>query len=750
MADGKKGSSRDTWLEKISDEDKAHKVWRDRAKSAEEAYCRFDETEASPEFPVYYTTVQLLLGRISGSPPKPDVRKRHPSSPQASAQSQPNMAGLGAPQPVQAGTAVPGAPPQSPMGPPVAPNPGPGMGQSVPGMGAPPNPISIRLSSMAAAQATPGMAPVADPIADDNIISMALERCLSYTVDTTTFSYDGNLGVRDFLVAGLGNCKVEMETETDLEPVVNPMTGLPVLDEDGEPIQQEVISSQCLFLRHFHHSQFRWEPAKDWRQVKWVSFDHFMTKDDIEEQFDVELDSESTGPGSGAAGDQSVSIKAPQMDKYEGTYTVHEIWDKRKLKRLFVSDCYPEILEEEDDPLELDNFFPCPMPMMANVNGREYIPCPDYWQYSFLVKQCNELSRRIKDITEQVKDIKFYDSSFSELKQASQYPDGTFIAVKQLLDKLRSTSGNADSSSIIFELDMKSKVEVLQALSGQLDAFKARIYEINGIADIQRGVSNPNDTATAQNIKNEWADIRTGQRVQVVALFFRDVFRIMSELIAKRFARPQIEAMCGIQLSDSQISVMRSDLATAYSIDVESDSTMVQNDSQNVAQISQFLQALEPLMQTMLPGMQSGAVPGDLGKEIFSMVVDAYKPGRDLQQSVEALPDTLKQLSQLTQSAQQAQQQSQQLQQQNQQLQNQLQQHTQAADARENARVQADVQSKGVQDQHTQAKTQLLTSDLPGKSADANKTTADTAKTAAEAAITARQNTLEAMTTGIQ
>ena len=66
---------RQKWLERISDEDKAHKVWRDRAKSAENAYCRFDETEASPTYPVYYSTVQLLLGKISGSPPKPDVRK---------------------------------------------------------------------------------------------------------------------------------------------------------------------------------------------------------------------------------------------------------------------------------------------------------------------------------------------------------------------------------------------------------------------------------------------------------------------------------------------------------------------------------------------------------------------------------------------------------------------------------------------------------------------------------------------------
>ena len=132
---------------------------------------------------------------------------------------------------------------------------------------------------------------------------------------------------------------------------------------------------------------------------------------------------------------------------------------------------------------------PCPMPMMANVNGREYIPCPDYWQYQFLVKQCENLSIRIKDLTQQVKDIAFYDASFSGLKAAlCDYPDGSMVAINQMLDKLRST-GNADTSNVIVQLDMKNKVEVLQVLQQQLSAFEQRIEKINGIADIQQGVS---------------------------------------------------------------------------------------------------------------------------------------------------------------------------------------------------------------------------------------------------------------------
>ena len=438
------------------------------------------------------------------------------------------------------------------------------------------------------------------------------------------------------------------------------------------------------------------------------------------------------------------------MDKYEGVYTVHEIWDKRSKKRIWVSECYDDVLDDEDDPLGLDGFFPCPKPMMANVSGRELIPNPDYWQYASLCAQANELARRITSLTKQVKNIGFYDTAFGELKKINENTDGTYIAVADLVSKLRSLDGKASFDSVVIQLPMAEKVAVLTELSQQLEIVKQRVYEINGISDIQRGITDPNDTATAQNIKNEWADIRTGQRVQIVALFFRDVFRLMAEIIATKFERAQIEAMCGIALSDQQLAVMRSDLATSYSVDVESDSTMVQNDGQSISELTAFLGAFEPLLQSLLPGMQSGAVPADLGKELINLVVDKYKVGRDLQQAVEALPNTLQQLNQLTQQTQQAQQQAQQAQQQVQQLQTQLQQADAADSARKDAQTQADVQSKAAQAGKTQTETQLLTSDLPKKGADTQKVQVDTAQAAAQAAITARQNTIEAIQTGIQ
>ena len=44
---------------------------------------------------------------------------------------------------------------------------------------------------------------------------------------------------------------------------------------------------------------------------------------------------------------------------------VWEIWDKYTRKRFFISRGYNEVLAEDDDPYELENFFPCPDSLVA-------------------------------------------------------------------------------------------------------------------------------------------------------------------------------------------------------------------------------------------------------------------------------------------------------------------------------------------------------------------------------------------------
>jgi len=215
--DGKVDGKRDKWLARIADEDKAHKIFRQRAKDADEAYLSYQENETLPKFPVYYTTIQLIHGKIYGHPPKPDIRKRNPSSPLSQSQ-----------QPAQA---VPPQPPQSQMAPQAGAAGGiqqgvqPGQTGAVPGQPgaaiAPPSAILQNVGNLTQGQP---LNPPGDQAASNNILAMCMERALAYTIDTTSFDLDMSAAVLDFLKAGCGATKVEMETELEEIPVVGPQS----------------------------------------------------------------------------------------------------------------------------------------------------------------------------------------------------------------------------------------------------------------------------------------------------------------------------------------------------------------------------------------------------------------------------------------------------------------------------------------------------------------------------------------------
>jgi hypothetical protein len=76
---------------------------------------------------------------------------------------------------------------------------------------------------------------------------------------------------------------------------------------------------------------------------------------------------------------------------------------------------------------------------------------------------------------------------------------------------------------------------VLNQLYQVKNNLKQDIYEITGLADIIRGASLANETATAQRIKSQFANIRLTDLQQDVSRFLTDIFRMMAHIAQKYF-----------------------------------------------------------------------------------------------------------------------------------------------------------------------------------------------------------------------
>lgn len=509
-----------------------------------------------------------------------------------------------------------------------------------------------------------------DPMAEaGRQAATMVERALGYTIDLSLFDAHAHRIVDDFLIAGAGVPWVEYEAKTSADPA----TGLPSID------------LQRLHLKHTPWSRFHWEPGKDWEDTDWVARDFHLTAAEIKAQFGVEPDSGGTKRDKDA-GDKS-------REKYAATYRVTEVWYKPKRTVYIIGWDFDAPLEVRQDALALEGFFPCPRPMFANLRGDRLEPTPDYVFFQSSYDYINRLVNRIHAITAQIKASGFYDAGLPELGNVAKVEDGTFVSVANLAERLQMAGGAAVFDRVVAELPIAQKAAVLQQLQQALAVEKQRLDEATGIADVVMGQSSPSETATAQQIKSNWAGLRLTRKMGEVSRALRDTFRIMAEIMAEHFTPESWYLHTGLQPEPAVLALLKTDVGRNLAIDVETDSTVALDDEAEKQQRIEFLNYVTPFLQQMIPLVQGGQMPADLGASLLKFAVGSFKHGRELEEVIDGLPDGMAQLQALQQQLQQMQQQAMQAQQQAQMAGQQAQQLGAQLQQSEQARQQAEMKA---------------------------------------------------------
>lgn len=470
----------------------------------------------------------------------------------------------------------------------------------------------------------------------------AIERSLSFALDTEDIYEHASRAIDEYLVAGLGVCKVEYEVSVADEAVENDVTG-------EEVTQAPTIQSQAVRVEYFPADRFVWECTKDWEDVDWIAFEHYLTRAEIKQKYQVTLEN---------------APEDKEYDKSKGAkptgVCVYEVWDKRDRSVTVIAEGEDEVLDAWKDRLGLKQFFPIAHPMMTNVAPDVLTPKPDYEFIADLCDQVQIKTARIQNLSKQVKDVGIYDAGFPELATLSEAPDGTRLPVKNILDRLGKADGRATFDAIVATQDNSSKVAVIQTLMQAREQDKAQIFETTGISDIVRGASQAEETATAQQIKGQWANVRLGPKQKTIAYWFRDTYRIMAEVIAEHFSAEQIYLMSGVQLSPQQMAMIQSDLGRTLMIDMETDATTAQDDQANRQDSLEMLKTLTGYAQNFAPAVAQGIIPADFAKESLLLVARQYRTGRQFEDVIHQFQDGQKQLTDLGQKTQQAMQQAEQ------------------------------------------------------------------------------------------
>jgi len=557
------------------------------------------------------------------------------------------------------------------------------------------------------------------PDPEEKELARLVERAIEYNLDVNGFDSPANAVAQDFVRSALGVPRVIYDVDT-----------LPLQDEVEGDLQRteptfnqglEEIAGQRVGIEHVSGANFGWQPGHNqWSDVNWAYIKTYTNAEEILADYNRKVKS----------GD--VEKEDREASKYKNEIIKYEVFDKKRRKVWVIVEGEEKPLDEYDDKLNLQGFYPFPRPAFDNLKSDELIPKPDYSFIEKNIVELNRLTQRRSALVKHVKSVRLYDAKIADaLQQLEDSVDGANIPVTNLLEMLESSGGTASMNAVIADLPMADRVAVIRELDVQVESVKNQIYEVIGISDIIRGASKASETATAQSIKGQWANVRLNEKTSEINRMWRDVLRMMAEIICEHFEPAQLTMMTGIEITDRMVKMMKSDIGRSFAIDVESDSTIVKDDLEEKQQKLELVNVLLEKLGYVLPLIQQGIMPVEIVQEILLFIVSSHKHGKQLEDAVNGLGEqmgNLQNLQQLQQQLQQAQGQLQQSQGQLQQSQHALQQF----DEREELRKDNESEARAAKDHAlgVAAEIEAIGADLDDaeQSADIDKTRAETHK----------------------
>lgn len=478
------------------------------------------------------------------------------------------------------------------------------------------------------------------------LVSQALERAISYEIDTYNFDSVMTSAVQDSELVGRGVTRVRYEPTFSKEPLLSDAQE-PVLDKQGQPVLPVVYEEAV--CEHVPWANFRHGPARRWELVPWIAFEHCMTREEL-----VKLN-----PQIGATLTLDIMIEGVE-DKGSGLPSpdvfkrarVWEVWDKEKREVLFIAPCYKEApLKREQDPLNLMGFFPIPMPLYAIKTSDSLVPIEPYRYYRDQAEELDRITRRITSLINVLKWRGFRASDIDEMGRLTSAEDGDLLPITNPM----AFAGKNGLESAIWLMPLEKAVQVIQSLYQQREQIIQIIYQITGISDILRGSTNPNETLGAQQLKAQWGSQRLQKSQNEVARYVRDLFRLKAEIIAEKFSPETIVMMTGVQLTPDAIKLMQSDLLRQYRVDIETDSTIKADLGRAQENISNFLTGFSNFLSAVGPAVQSGEMPKDVATDLLASFARNFKLGRQAEDALERMGQGTQQNQQQQMQAQQAQ-----------------------------------------------------------------------------------------------
>jgi hypothetical protein len=333
--------------------------------------------------------------------------------------------------------------------------------------------------------------------------------------------------------------------------------------------------------------------------------------------------------------------KYGQSSKNNDKAKICELWDKETAKVYWLMDDYVELLDERNDPLDLEGFFPCPKPLYATTTSDSLIPVPDFILYQDQANELDILTDRIDGLVKSLRVRGVYDASQPALQRLlTEGDNNTLIPV----DKWMAFSEKGGLKGSIDLLPIETLASALINCYQAQANIKGQIYEITGISDILRGAGAASESATAQQLKGQYAGLRLRAMQESVALFASELLRLKAQIICTKFQPETILRLAAAeqmspadqQMIPQALQLMQDSPLRSFRIQVAADSLVQLDENQNKQDRMEFMNAFSNFLREAVPAGQASPEMVPMLMDMMKFGLGGFKQGAIMEGSIDA------------------------------------------------------------------------------------------------------------------
>lgn len=348
----------------------------------------------------------------------------------------------------------------------------------------------------------------------------------------------------------------------------------------------------CTHYDHVFRRDFTHDPARCWKDVAWVARRGWLTREEMKKRFGPEIANNADYRSAPSENKELYTVATDYREKCG----VWEMWHKPTKKVVWISEGFDDVLDMKDPYLDIAGFFPCPEPVYSTVQRGTLIPVPDAVYYKDQLDEINDLTRRIHTLGRSLQVKGFYQAG-GDIGNAVEVALNMQDDAKVMIP-VSSTAGLAAGAEAIVWLPIQTVSETLLAAVELRRQLIDDVYQTIGMADIQRGATESDETYGAQRIKNQNGAVRLRDKQQALVRIGRDLVRIGAQVIIDNYSQKTMLQASQMELpTDADVKKQVKELEKQAKEQVQALAERAQEEAQKaMMQAQQSGQPVDPSM----------------------------------------------------------------------------------------------------------------------------------------------------------